>query len=406
MKLTPNEVINLLGVDAVLIPIKEASKAPKPRLGAWQKFTFKKTQADSYQKQLINAPAIGVVLQTDRTSLCSIDIDDDKLLEIFLAQNPKLKNTLRTKGKKGGNIWLKMKGDYPTSIKNLKHEAEPAGEWRVNSAYTIITGKHPEGMSYRVTIEKPVLEIEFSEINWKGFFPFSESCDTKDTNDIKNTNYTIEKKEEETKTTLPVSPIKRLMAEEQAREALKENKPLSNIYYEFILNRYTPQQGSRNTDLLSMTTFLFHVVAERLVIPLNKAYYEINQTVFIDPLETHLHEASEQLKNVKQTWLESLNTNERAFYDELNQIPNNDFTDSFRICRGLRGISDPEAKDDFFLSAQRLGQRLGLYGKGISSQGDRILKRLVGFGINSVVEKGTQHSKQGKGKATVYRWLL
>ena len=174
MKLSSEQIIDMLGVEAVLIPIIKGSKRTSQK--GWQNLLFSETQEPVYQKRLNNASAIGVVLQTDRTELCSIDIDDDELLKVFLTQNLWLMNTLRTKGKKGGNIWLKLKGNYPTTIKKLKYDGEPAGEWRVNKAYTIITGKHPEEMDYHVVNKAPVLEVEFSEIDWNGFHPFSELC--------------------------------------------------------------------------------------------------------------------------------------------------------------------------------------------------------------------------------------
>ena len=399
-------------MDAVLLPIRKGSKATTRK--AWSEITYDMTQKESFQKSLNNAPAIGVVLHTDRTSLCSIDIDDDMLLEIFLAQNPQLENTLRTKGKKGGNLWLKLKGNYP-AFKKLKHEGEPAGEWRVNKAYTIITGKHPEGMDYLVTVDKPPLEIEFSEINWQGFFPFSTACHTDTTDNIDNTDYidhSVEKREETTTPNPPKSTtelIERIKATEEsmiagdlARSELEADEDKAIMYRKYIDRCGEAKDGQRNSMLVAMTTFLFHAVSEKLIIPLVQAFYEINQAIFPDSLETHLHEANEQLENVKETWLESLNAGEKAVYEHLEKSEK-DYTDTFRICRELHRH---EGGNSFYLSCDNLGKRLGVKEKSRSNTAGRKLKDFVAYGIIKVVKKGTQHSKQGKGKATVYRWLL
>ncbi len=78
MKLTPKEVEDKLGVKAVLIPI--IAEAKKTYQKEWQKLTYVDTQVPSYQRKLHKARVIGVVLKTDITSLCSIDIDHLVLL--------------------------------------------------------------------------------------------------------------------------------------------------------------------------------------------------------------------------------------------------------------------------------------------------------------------------------------
>lgn len=405
----------MLGVEAVLIPIIKGSKSTSQR--GWQNLPFSETQTPAYQKRLNNASAIGVVLQTDRTTLCSIDIDEDELLNIFLTHNPRLMTTLRTKGKKGGNIWLSIKGEFPTTLKKLKYQSKPAGEWRVNSAYTIITGKHPEGMDYHVVSEQPLLNIEFSEINWDGFHPFSEPCpiDGKDDIDvtdlIDNEDITVEKKEgkekpvtSDSKVTIKpnISFLGKIKASDKAMAKLAEDKETHHLYKEYIERRYTAQQGERNKQLIAMTTFLFHALAEKLVIPLVKAFYELNQTAFIDSLETHVYEANEQLKNVKQRWVASLNAVEKQFYEEMVKC-GVEYRDSFRICRELHRHGD---NDDFYLSYDNLGRRLGVLKVSRCKKGDRMLNAFIGAEIIKVVEKGTQHSKRGMGKATTYCWLL
>ena len=421
MKLAPDKILELLDVEAVLIPIIKGSKRTSQK--SWQNLTFSATQEPCYQKILNKASAIGVVLQTDRTSLCSIDIDDDELLKVFLTQNLHLMSTLRTKGKKGGNIWLMIKGEFPITIKKLKYGGEPAGEWRVNNAYTIITGKHPDGIDYHIVNEAPLLEIEFSEIDWQGFAPFSEPCpiddtdgidsldDTDNKDDIDFTDNTVEEKEKKgeqpppnSTTTIksPINILEKIKASDRAMNNLVEDKEKYHLYREYIERRYTAQQGERNSQLIAMTTFLFHALAEKLTIPLVKAFFEVNQTAFIDTLETHLYEAQEQLNNVKQRWIESLNEKEKEVYEQMIEC-GVAYTDSFRICRELHRHGDDNS---FYLSYDNLGRRLGVLKVSRCKKGERILNAFVGSEIIKLLKKGTKHSKDGVGKATVYRWFL
>lgn len=109
---------------------------------------------------------IGVVLGSKSGGLCSIDIDDDDEVQPFLAVNPKLQGSLRSKGHRGCNIWVRMVGDYPRSSKITDFKGDAWGEWRANGNQTIIDGKHPNGMDYQLLVEAPPVQISYHEIVW------------------------------------------------------------------------------------------------------------------------------------------------------------------------------------------------------------------------------------------------
>jgi hypothetical protein len=75
-------------------------------------------------------------------NLCSIDIDSEPVLEKFLQLNPLLKWTLRSKSKRGCNLWIRVDGPF-SGLKHLVWDGETVGEFRSDGAYTIIQGKHP-----------------------------------------------------------------------------------------------------------------------------------------------------------------------------------------------------------------------------------------------------------------------
>lgn len=154
----------LLGEPVVLLKIRSGEKAP--RWAGWRQ-----AQADSFGKGYFDTldtgkHNIGVALGRQSGGLCSIDIDEDASVEPFLELNPRLRDTLRTKGKRGCNLWLRIEGDYPKLAKVKSASGGPWGEWRSDGGQTVIYGRHPDGMDYQIVVEKPVLTIRFEEINW------------------------------------------------------------------------------------------------------------------------------------------------------------------------------------------------------------------------------------------------
>ena len=162
--MNPNEILSLLGVPAVLLPIRKGTKAPTR--SKWQKLTFASTQTPAYQRSLSNAFAIGVSLGEASQNLCSIDFDDDSALETFLALNPLLKSTLRTRGQRGANLWIIIEGPLPRSQMMKNGESSAIGEWRANGCHTIITGRHKDGGNYETLVKAPPQTLGFLNISW------------------------------------------------------------------------------------------------------------------------------------------------------------------------------------------------------------------------------------------------
>jgi hypothetical protein len=174
----------LLG-QAVLLPIDLGVKELKEK--RWQLRTFADTQTPKYQQLLLEAIKrggnIGVRLGQLSAGVVSIDIDDDEMAGMLIADNPFLANTLRTRSHRGGNLFLRMKPG--TSYPNNKGcyilktaEGHEYGEWRVGGgekgAYTVLFGVHPEQDIYEIINDVPVLEIDFAQIKWLGPPPGDE----------------------------------------------------------------------------------------------------------------------------------------------------------------------------------------------------------------------------------------
>ncbi|MDB4501514.1 bifunctional DNA primase/polymerase [Akkermansiaceae bacterium] len=165
MKKDPQAILQALGREAVLIPIRQGSKATMVK--GWPDKTFEDTQTSSYQNHLEGASAIAVSLGAPSGGLCSIDFDCEEAMRVFLRVNPFLKETLRTKGRRGANLWVTIYDEKIPPMTHLKDAlGEPVGEWRSDRSYTIIAGKHPNGMSYETVVNAPPLEIPFEEIKW------------------------------------------------------------------------------------------------------------------------------------------------------------------------------------------------------------------------------------------------
>lgn len=145
----------------VLLRIPKGKKAPARE--GWQKLTLADMTPDYVAG--FNGANIGVSLGAPSGGLCTVDADSDENLEAFLEVNPALCESLISRGKRGGNVWLRVRGEYPKAGKLKTADGEPWGEWRATGNQTVIAGKHPSGCEYRDNGARP-REIEFSEIAW------------------------------------------------------------------------------------------------------------------------------------------------------------------------------------------------------------------------------------------------
>src|ERR1051325_2547507 len=159
---------SLLGQDIVLLSIPRGSKRPKAK--GWQSLTAAVMQRPEYVAELNHGGNIGVLLGR---GLVTIDLDRDEEVEHFLHLNPKLRDTLQTKRKRGCNLWLRIKGPCPKSSKLKNTSGDDFGEWRADGNQTVIHGAAIDKSkgelrptSYKIVKEAPPLELEFSEIRW------------------------------------------------------------------------------------------------------------------------------------------------------------------------------------------------------------------------------------------------
>lgn len=121
---------------------------------------------ESYLAKFNTDCNVGVALGKVSGGLASIDFDEEGHADCFLEANPPLQSTLRTRGKRGCNIWVRLSGQYPATCKLKDESGKAVGEWRVDGCQTIISGTHPSGISYRFLVEAPALSIGYDQIVW------------------------------------------------------------------------------------------------------------------------------------------------------------------------------------------------------------------------------------------------
>jgi hypothetical protein len=130
---------DLLGGDVVLLPIKRGHKGPSGKeMEGWQTFTPARMQEPEYLARLNHGANIGVLLGK---GLVTIDLDRDEVVEPFLKLNPTLLETLRSRRKRGCNLWVRIKGAHPKSCKLRTRSGEEWGEWRADGNQTVIDGE-------------------------------------------------------------------------------------------------------------------------------------------------------------------------------------------------------------------------------------------------------------------------
>jgi hypothetical protein len=116
------KILRQLG-PCVLLSIPAGEKGP--RLQGWQNLT-RSAMTPKYVAGLNHGNNIGVLLGKASEGLCTIDVDDDVQLEAFLELNPDLRESLVSQGARGGNVWIRVKNDYPPSGK-LSLDGKPWG---------------------------------------------------------------------------------------------------------------------------------------------------------------------------------------------------------------------------------------------------------------------------------------
>jgi hypothetical protein len=161
---TVRQLTALLGENVVLLHCCKGEKGA--RWEGWQGITIEKMREERYLRALGKAHNIAVLLGKASGGLCSIDIDGDESIEPFLAANPRLRETLRSRGKRGCNLWVRIKGDFPGTSPIKRQDGSAWGEWRSDRNCTMIHGIHPDGMPYERSPEVSPIEMAFEEIVW------------------------------------------------------------------------------------------------------------------------------------------------------------------------------------------------------------------------------------------------
>jgi hypothetical protein len=187
-ELPPLQRILALTGPALLLPWPRGTKGAPYRWGHMQLALMDNRV---HLSLLEKAGNIGVALGKVSGGLVSIDIDEDERVPEFLELNPLLSETLRTKGTRGCNVWVRMKGDYPPTHKLKDKEGQGIGEFRSDGAQTIIFGTHPSGAPYSFEVEKPARQIAFSDIV---FFVKTGDFTQKGSNNFTETAFTETKR--------------------------------------------------------------------------------------------------------------------------------------------------------------------------------------------------------------------
>ena len=223
----------LLGDDVLLLPWPLGSKGTTAR---WGHLTIA-TMADPKHLAKLEAGNIGVALGQVSGGLCSIDLDTDETLAAFLKVNPSLADSLRTRGARGGNVWMRCKGSYPGTFKIKTDDGAEVGEWRATGAQTIISGEHPSGCDYSFTVAVPPVRMEFESIVWpKGLRP---------------PKATAAKMAE-----LPIvhSNTEHTATQSHSHTATQETQAVVQLVVFFDVSRFVPtQRGTSDTLLFSMS---------------------------------------------------------------------------------------------------------------------------------------------------------
>jgi hypothetical protein len=390
----------LMGFDVLLLHWSLGSKGTRRK---WKHLTLDVMSDPTYLAQLATGN-IGVAQGKVSNGLCSIDSDLDGQVDGFLALNPKLATTLRSKGQRGCNVWFRVIGGSCRTRKIKTTNGQNWGEFRGNGSQTIIYGQHPSGCDYRFLVEAPLAEIDLSEIVWPKHVidPFSKQ------NGPLNNNHSSEFCNPVSCVSVPLCDTRsgyevlaNIEAVRRRREALKKRFPeLAELYETFIEPKFKAAAGHRNDFIVEATPFVFRVVCTPLAMQLLEFFYEMHRPLFKDSPEQHRYEAQKMLELVAVSYRDNLSEIEHKIYNALPAIEQ----DGFRILRDLALRLDPKlGRFKFFMSCKQLGDRLQI-DRQIAY---RILRRFEqDYRLIKSVKKGKLWVPGEKPRASVFRWLL
>ena len=168
-----HQFTSLLGDDVFFVPCEWGTKVP---LVTYVERPFEGTRTPAY-RAVFDATETNIAVYLGKASggLCAIDFDADEDLTAFLAGNPKLANTTRSRGSRGGMVWVRVAGEFPRSCKAERFE------WRADGNLSTIYGRHPKGMDYTLVVDAPPVALAFDEIVWPDGWecPWAEDAEAK-----------------------------------------------------------------------------------------------------------------------------------------------------------------------------------------------------------------------------------
>lgn len=392
-----------------------ACKGKKPLRKGWQKLTV----ADMTPEYLttLHGHNFGVSLGTASAGLVSVDFDTDEALAAFLAVNPDLADTLRTRGRRGGNLWFRVLGTVPKSSKLNDASRVAVGEWRADGNQTIIHGIHPDTKQpYEMVRRVAPMVLSIASIQWPAEakpqkWPSAnaakgDTCDVEcveHTDSTEHTDNSAVVLQHCTSTLLhhtakPAPGLSAVVADKAFRA--NHSVGVVKLYEKLVEIRYKPEPHARNAFITQAVPFLYRAVSKPLVLLFSQHFYASNQALFHDTAADHERETRAMLDVVESSYLDELEGTERELYTALAEP----LQAVFRICRdlALRDEAGGPPPPLFFMSAQGLADRM----KDHCQQAHRWLNALVRYSALKVETRGTAHSHGHRGEATVYRWLL
>lgn len=377
------QILEVLGTDVVLL--KCIGKTPVTK--GWNHLTPSHMTA-MYLRSLEQGN-VGVVLGTQSSGLCAIDIDDENELQPFFERNPTLRKTFRVGGRPGREkIFVRVRGSYPPKTVLIRN-GQKLGEWIGTGGQAIIQGRHPEtGRPYRWITNHPPVSLAFCDVNFGDLDRFWET--PININRSENTEYTGN-----TASLQPLHNIKRRAALIGEMTALDERLPM--IFDHFVDRVYLPKRGQRHATMIKAVEFLHRAFGKDRARTLLEYWHRLNAHIFNTTFENHMNEVEQALTGSLQKYEAALPAPEAEMYQLLPEVER----DAFRIARDLahRG----QRAGYFFLSCGELAKRIGKE----STPAQRILQRFEhSYGLIATEKKGTRRAVGQAGIATEFRWLL
>ena len=325
---------------------------------------------------------IGIALGKVSNGLCAIDLDDDDLVQPFLQANPWAVNTTMTKGARGCQIWVRIKGEYSPSAA-LKRNGKKCGEWRADGCQSIIPPSvHPDtGNNYIFISMLPVVELSYNEIN---FLPLLQIGTDKAQIDTDTTEYLCNHKP-----SLSV-PI--------CREEIDDE-----LYYRDLVAPSVPtEKGGNHRLLFALARRITHLRACGSLVDESRAFaawYNASklwtrQNKTIDEYRVEFLEALECVAadNLSQAWAGSANANAPGAAKLAD--PNNR-----RLAALCFHLSQRTNDGVFYLSCRSVALLFVLHHTDAAKRLKMLANPLIG--LLDVVTPGTPTS----GKATRYRYI-